>query len=160
MAIPGNMWLFDDGGALIKGGCDVQNREYSIEFKGLHHNLSTPTDNMTGKPTGKRIHSPLMIVKEFDYSSPYLYKAVATGQTLKKAELKFYKINNSGQEAEYFNILLENVRIVSVSPSMAAPEDANNNHMEQIEFRYEKITWKHNDGNIIFSDSWNERTTV
>ena len=93
MAIPGNMWLFDDGGALIKGGCDVQNREYSIEFKGLHHNLSTPTDNMTGKPTGKRIHSPLMIVKEFDYSSPYLYKAVATGQILKKAELKFYKIN-------------------------------------------------------------------
>lgn len=160
MAIPGNMWLFDDGGALIKGGCDVQNREYSIEFKGLHHNLSTPTDNMTGKPTGKRIHSPLMIVKEFDYSSPYLYKAVATGQTLKKAELKFYKINHAGQEAEYFNILLEGVRIVSVSPSMAAPEDTNNNHMEQIEFRYEKITWKHNDGNIIFSDSWNERTTV
>ncbi len=33
MAIPGNIWLFDDGGALIKGGCDVQNREYSIEFK-------------------------------------------------------------------------------------------------------------------------------
>ncbi|EAU7890387.1 type VI secretion system tube protein Hcp, partial [Salmonella enterica] len=23
MAIPGNMWLYDDGGALIKGGCDV-----------------------------------------------------------------------------------------------------------------------------------------
>ncbi|ROP62208.1 type VI secretion system secreted protein Hcp [Enterobacter sp. BIGb0383] len=160
MAILGNMWLFDDGGALIKGGCDVQNREYSIEFKGLHHNLSTPTDNMTGKPTGKRIHSPLMIVKEFDYSSPYLYKAVATGQTLKKAELKFYKINDAGQEAEYFNILLEGVRIVSVSPSMAAPEDTNNNHMEQIEFRYERITWKHNDGNIIFSDSWNERSTV
>lgn len=160
MAIPGNMWLFDDGGALIKGGCDVQNREYSIEFKGLHHNLSTPTDNMTGKPTGKRIHSPLMIVKEFDYSSPYLYKAVATGQALKKAELKFYKINYAGQEDEYFNILLEGVRIVSVSPSMAAPEDTNNNHMEQVEFRYEKITWKHNDGNIIFSDSWNERPTV
>ncbi|SQC93895.1 Uncharacterised protein [Cedecea neteri] len=30
MAIPGNMWLYDDGGALIKGGCDVENREFSI----------------------------------------------------------------------------------------------------------------------------------
>lgn len=160
MAIPGNMWLYDDGGALIKGGCDVQDREFSIEFKGLHHNLSTPTDNLTGKPTGKRIHSPLMIVKEFDYSSPYLYKAVATGQSLEKAELKFYKINDAGQEAEYFNILLEGVRIVSVSPSMAAPEDTNNNHLETVEFRYEKITWKHNDGNIIFSDAWNERQTA
>lgn len=160
MAIPGNMWLYDDGGALIKGGCDVQNREFSIEFKGFHHNLSTPTDNLTGKPTGKRIHSPLMIVKEFDYSSPYLYKAVATGQALEKAELKFYKINDAGQEAEYFNILLENVRIVSVSPSMAAPGDSNNNHLETVEMRYEKITWKHNDGNIIFSDAWNERPTA
>lgn len=27
MAIPGNMWLYDDGGALIKGGCDVQHKE-------------------------------------------------------------------------------------------------------------------------------------
>lgn len=160
MAIPGNMWIYDDGGALIKGGCDVQDREFSIEFKGLHHNLSTPTDNLTGKPTGKRIHAPMLIVKEFDYSSPYLYKAVATGQALQKAELKFYKIDDAGQEAEYFNILLEGVRVVSVSPSMAAPGDNNNNHLETVEMRYEKITWKHNDGNIIFSDAWNERPTA
>lgn len=160
MAIPRNMWLYDDGGALIKGGCDVQNREFSIEFKGFHHNLSTPTDNLTGKPTGKRIHSPMMIVKEFDYSSPYLYKAVATGQSLRKAELKFYKISDAGQEVEYFNILLENVRIVSVSPAMASPEDNNNNHLETVELRYERITWKHNDGNIIFTDAWNDRPTA
>jgi type VI secretion system secreted protein Hcp len=102
----------------------------------------------------------MMIVKEFDYSSPYLYKAVATGQALEKAELKFYKINDAGQEVEYFNILLENVRIVSVSPAMASPEDTNNNHLETIELRYEKITWKHNDGNIIFSDAWNDRLTA
>ncbi|HIF6320594.1 TPA: type VI secretion system tube protein Hcp, partial [Raoultella ornithinolytica] len=25
--------------------------------------------------------------------------------------------------------------------------------------RYEKITWKHCDGNIIYTDSWNERAT-
>ena len=89
-----------------------------------------------------------------------IYKAVATGQALQKAELKFYKINDAGLEAEYFNILLEGVRIVSVSPAMAAPGDNNNNHLETVELRYEKITWKHNDGNIIFSDSWNERATV
>lgn len=91
LAIPGNMWIYDDGGALIKGGCDVADREFSIEFKGFHHNLSIPTDNATGKPTGTRQHSPMIIVKEFDYSSPYLYKAVATGQNLKSAQIKWYK---------------------------------------------------------------------
>ncbi|TLI87303.1 Hcp family type VI secretion system effector [Escherichia sp. E4736] len=34
------------------------------------------------------------------------------------------------------------------------------NHLEQIEPRYEKITWTYKDGNIIHSDSWNERTTA
>ncbi|NMP29358.1 hypothetical protein GW590_21130 [Rahnella sp. SAP-1] len=33
-------------------------------------------------------------------------------------------------------------------------------HIEQIELRYEKITWTYKDGNIIHSDSWNERTTA
>lgn len=114
------MWIYDDGGALIKGGCDVADREFSIEFKGFHHNLSIPTDNATGKPTGTRQHSPMIIVKEFDYSSPYLYKAVATGQNLKSAEIKWYKISDAGQEVEYFNMLLEGVRIVSISPTMAS----------------------------------------
>ncbi|WP_116328982.1 Hcp family type VI secretion system effector, partial [Citrobacter freundii] len=89
---------------------------------GFHHNLSIPTDNATGKPTGTRQHSPMIIVKEFDYSSPYLYKAVATGQNLKSAEIKWYKISDAGQEVEYFNMLLEGVRIVSISPTMASPE--------------------------------------
>lgn len=160
MAIPGNMWLYDDGGALIKGGCDDAGRECSIEFKGFQHNLFIPTDDATGKPTGTRQHSPMIIVKEFDYSSPYLYKAVATGQSLKSAEIKWYKVNDAGQEVEYFNMLLEGVRIVSISPTMASPEDKNNNHLESVELRYEKITWKHCDGNIIFTDAWNERQTA
>jgi len=126
MAIPGNMWLYDDGGALIKGGCDVAGRECSIEFKGFQHNLFIPTDD----------------------------------QSLKSAEIKWYKVNDAGQEVEYFNMLLEGVRIVSISPTMASPEDKNNNHLESVELRYEKITWKHCDGNIIFTDAWNERQTA
>ncbi|OQP33003.1 Hcp family type VI secretion system effector [Pantoea latae] len=160
MPIPAYMWLRDDGGALIKGGVDVQDREFSIEVRGFHHNLMIPTDNATGKVTGTRIHSPMLIVKEFDYSSPYLYKAVATGQNLTSAEIKWYKINDAGQEAEYFNMLLEGVRVVSISPSMAAPDNKNENHMETVELRYERITWKHCDGNIIYTDSWNERQTL
>ena len=57
-------------------------------------------------------------------------------------------------------MLLEGVRIVSVSPTMAGPEDKNNNHLETIELRYEKITWKHCDGNIIYTDAWNDRQTA
>jgi len=160
MAIPAYLWLKDDGGALIKGGVDVLGREYSIEVKGFHHNLMIPTDNATGKVTGTRVHSPMLFVKDFDCSSPYIYKAVATGQNLTSAEIKWYRIDDAGQEVEYFNMLLEGVKIVSISPAMASSSDPNDNHMETVELRYEKITWKHNDGNIIYSDSWDDRPTA
>lgn len=83
MAIPSYLWLKDDGGTDIKGSVDVRDREGSIEINGFSHNLSIPTDGMTGKITGTRKHSAVILQKEFDSSSPYLYKAVATGQTLK-----------------------------------------------------------------------------
>ncbi|WP_312153202.1 Hcp family type VI secretion system effector [Atlantibacter hermannii] len=160
MAIPAYLWLKDDGGSSIKGAVDVKDREGSIEICSFGHGLFLPTDSMTGKITGARIHSALNFEKEFDYSSPYLYKAVAKGQTLKSAEFKWYRINDAGQEVEYFNMLLENVKVVSVCPLMhdvKNPVTEKHNHLESVSLRYERITWKHCDGNIIFSDEWNER---
>ena len=160
MAIPAYLWLKDDGGADIKGAVDVRDREGSIEILGFGHGLYLPTDNNTGKNTGTRVHSPLVFEKEFDSSSPYLYKAVATGQTLNSAEFKWYKINDAGREVEYFNMLLVNVKIVSICPLMHDVKNHStekHNHLESISLRYEKITWKHCDGNIIFSDSWSDR---
>lgn len=110
MAIPAYLWLKDDGGADIKGSVDVQGREGSIEVVALDHDVYIPTDNNTGKLTGTRTHKPFIFTKEIDASSPYLYKAVTTGQTLKTAEFKFYRINDAGQEVEYFNITLDTRR--------------------------------------------------
>ncbi len=129
-------------------------------FHSFAHGLHLPTDNMTGKIIGTRMHSALTFEKEFDSSSPYLYKAVAKGQTLKSAEFKWYKINDAGQEVEYFNMLLEGVKVVSVCPLMHNCKNAStekHNHLEAISLRYEKITWKYCDGNIMFTDAWNER---
>ncbi|CDL84166.1 conserved hypothetical protein [Xenorhabdus szentirmaii DSM 16338] len=88
MAISAYMWLKDDGGADINGSVDVQDREGSIEAISFMHGLGIPTDGHTGKLTGTRIHSAVEIEKEFDASSPYLYKAVTSGQTSKSAEIK------------------------------------------------------------------------
>lgn len=163
MAIPSYLWLKDDGGADIKGSVDVHSREGSIEVLEFVHSVTIPTDNNTGKLTGTRIHAPVVLVKEFDASSPYLYKAVTSGQTLKSAELKWYKVNDAGQEVEYFNFKLENVKVVSVAPIMhnvKIPATEKFTHMESVQLRYEKITWTFKDGNIIHTDSWNERPAV
>lgn len=163
MPIPAHLFLKDDGGALIKGSSDVRDREGSIEVISFSHGLHIPVDGNTGKQTGTRVHGSFTIGKEFDSSSTYLYKAVSTGQQLKSAELKWYRINDAGQEVEYFNMLLENVRVTSVTPVMPNCKDPNSqhlNHMEIVDLRYEKITWKYLDGNLVHSDAWNERVTA
>ena len=65
---------------------------------------------------------------------------MTTGQTLKSAEFKWYRINDAGQEVEYFNTKLENVKLVKVNPKMHDIKDPaqKHNHLEQIELRYEK----------------------
>lgn len=81
---------------------------------------------------------------------------------MKEAEFKWYRIDDAGQEVEYFNTKLENVSR-KVAPKMhdiKDPGKEKHNHLEEIELRYEKITWTYKDGNIIHSDSWNERATA
>lgn len=162
MSIPANMWLKDDGGADIKGSVNVRDREGSIEIIGLSHGLNLPVDTASGKITGTRQHSSMMLEKEIDSSSPYLNRAVASGQALKSAEIRFYNINDAGQEVCYYIILLEDVKVTSVNTSIPNAKLSSNqiNHVESVSLNYEKITWHFIDGNIQFSDSWNERKTA
>lgn len=160
MSIPAYLWLKDDGGAGIKGSVEVAGREGSVEVLGFGHGLHLPTDNITGDVTGTRIHAPLTFEKEFDLSSQYLYKAEAKGQALNSVEIKWYSINHMGQEQEYFNMFLENVKVISICPVMhgcKSPAMEKHNHLEIVGRLIEKITWKHCGGNIISSDSWGER---
>lgn len=163
MPIPPYLWLKDDGVADIKGSVDVKDREGSIEILGMSHGINIPVDNMNGKITGTSQHSPFNFEKEVDSSTPYLYKAAATGQTLKSAEIKFYHINDAGQEVAYYSVLLEKVKITGVNcgvPNCKLPAHDKMNHMETVSMQYEKITWKIHDGNIQYTDAWNERSTA
>lgn len=160
MAIPAYMWLTDDGGSDIKGSSTVQGRESSIEVIGFSHGLSLPVDGQSGKITGARVHSPMYIEKEFDASSPYLYKALSKGQTLKSAKLQFYRIDDSGRERIYFTILLEDVKVTGINPGMPNIKISGMdgvNHIESVSLMYERITWHYADGNIKFTDAWNDR---
>ena len=142
----------DDSGKTIKGSVDVKGREGSIEVSELMHSIEQPTETLTGKITAKCLHSSFSFMKEIDSSSLW--------QTLKSAVFKFYRINNNGQEEEYFRTSLENIKVTEVDSLMMDVKKhqwARHNHVEFIDFSYKKITWHYLDGNVIYSDSWNER---
>jgi len=154
------MWLKDDGGSDIKGSVTVQGREGSIEVIGFGHGLNLPVDGANGKITGARLNSPMNVEREFDATTPYLYKAVAKGKTLKSAELKWYRINDADQEQEYLSMLPEGMKVIGVNPGMPNAKLSSTSpihHLEVVSLMYERITWHYLDGNIKFTDSWNER---
>jgi len=155
MSNPAYLLLTDENGSPMIGPSLVIGREGTIELKSFTHNVNIPVDGDTGKLTGTRIHMPVMFQKEFDRVTPLLFRALSTGRTLKSAIIKMYQINEAGLEQEYFNILLEGVKITSITPDLY-PGAGTGTHLETVLMRYEKITWKHCDGNVIYSDAWNE----
>ncbi len=156
MSTPAHLWLEDENGSPIIGGCLIPMRSGSIELKSFSHGVTIPVDPNWGKLTGTRVHRAIEIVKEFDQATPILYRAVCEGRTLKKATIRMYRILESGIEAEYFNIILENVKITTVSPYLG-PGGMSSTHQETLELRYEAITWKYTESNIIYRDIWNQR---
>ncbi|MDI9221317.1 type VI secretion system tube protein TssD [Pantoea sp. EA-12] len=156
MSTPAHLWLTDENGSPIVGECLMPTRLGSIEMRTLTHNITIPTDRNTGRLTATRLHAPIVFQKEFDQTTPLLFRALCQGRTLKSATIKMYRINEAGIETEYFNIVLENVKITSITPSLV-PSGIASTHMENIEIRYETIMWKYVEGNVQFKDGWNER---
>ena len=146
MSTPAHLWLEDENGSPIIGSCMMPTRLGSIELKSFSHGVTIPVDPSWGKLTGTRVHQ----------TTPLLYRAVCEGRVMKKGIIKMYRILESGIEAEYFNIVMENVKFTTVAPFMT-PNGMSSTHLETLELRYEAITWKYTEGNIIYRDSWNDR---
>jgi type VI secretion system secreted protein Hcp len=159
MSNPAYLWLVDANGSPLVGASMVAGRIGAIEIKSLTHNVNVPADGNTGRLTGTRVHAPIQFQKEFDRVTPLLYKAQSEGAALQSATIKMYTINEAGLEQEYFNIILSNVKVTSITADLY-PGAATGTHLETVLLRYESITWKHCDGNIIYTDGWNHRVVA
>jgi type VI secretion system secreted protein Hcp len=163
MSVPAHLWLYNQSGSLIPGDSLVTGREGSIEMQSFNHGVHIPYDHSFGRLTGTRVHDQLSITKEFDKATPYLYRAVSNGEPLQKAIIKWYRINAAGIEEEFMHFIMENIKVVGITPVMHNFKSSSGlscNPTESISLAYEKITWLYLDGNIQFTDSWNQRVTA
>jgi type VI secretion system secreted protein Hcp len=145
----------------IPGSVTVSGREGTVQVLAFDHEIHTPTDRKDGKVTGARVHGNFVVTKNFDISSPELYTCLCKGKEIPKIELLWYEIKPNGTEEIYFKHILEKARVVSINARMPDIDDPRNEqykHMERVAFRYEKISWRYEDGNIESSDSWNEKS--
>ena len=156
MAMPAHMEVTGNNQGKMDGSCDMEGRENTILVYASEHKLHIPRDTHTGLPTGKRVHGPLTITKEYDKASPKLYQALCTGEQC-EVVIKWYRIDPAGVEEHYFTHKLQDAIIVEMKAFM--PESfvqANEpyKHMERVSFTYSKIIWTWEVDGIEAEDSW------
>lgn len=141
----------------VKGSVVQKGREGTIMVIAYSHAVTAPVDAASGLPSGKIRHSPLVITKEVDKSSPILHAMLQNLEKMKEFKLMFYQPSATGQEVQNFTITLTNARIISIKSEMMNnkyPENMQHKEREEISFVYDKITWTWNDGGITSTAQW------
>jgi len=141
----------------IPGSSIVEGRENTVEVLKFDHEVHIPTDRKDGSASGTRVHGRFTITKNYDKSSPELFKYLCNGKDVPEVTLSWYHIEASGDEVVYYTHTLRNCKVVKVKslmPDVDKPENEQFKHREEVSFQYEEITWRFEEGNIEYTDSW------
>jgi type VI secretion system secreted protein Hcp len=141
----------------FEGGSKRKGREKMIEGTAVEHQVMIPTDKLSGRATGNRIHGAFTFTKEIDKSSPQLQNALVTGEQIKSMIAHFWHITPEGKEVEFYKIVLSEAQVTAVKtllPNVNDPELEHEKAQEHVALRYTTIEWTFLDGNVMATDSW------
>jgi type VI secretion system secreted protein Hcp len=141
----------DSVGSLYQEGHDD---EFMVQA--FEHKIFIPRDVQSGQPSGTRLHQPLTITKMFDKSSPLLYQALVTGESL-TCRIRWFRTSAEGTQEHYFTHELQGAAVVdmeSIMPNCQDPSHAHFTHLERCSFSYSTITWTHEIAGIEGNDDW------
>ena len=124
-----------------------ESRDGSVRLLGYKHEVISPRDAQSGLPTGKRQHSPLVITKDYDRTSPMFMQALVTNEVLKNVTLRFVDARGTT-----YSITLQNASVAGIRQ-----QSQSGSNVEEISFTYQKITWTWTDGGITAEDDWEIR---
>ena len=157
MALNAYLKLAGEKQGEIKGSTTLRGREGLIMVIAYNHDVTIPIDVVSGLPSGKRKHTPLVILKEIDKSSPSLMTMLIKNENIKQWELRFWQPSFSGTEVQHFTIQLQNASIVDIRQEMLNnkyPENSQHREREFVSFRYQKISWTWEETRQTCEDSW------
>lgn len=145
----------------IRGSVTQKGKEGRILVIAASHQLSVPSNPAAGMSSGRKVYSPFIITKELDRSSPLLYTALATNDSITEWRLDFYGPQdrfapNSGAEIVKYTVKLTNARVTNIQfvmPNVKNPELVKLAEYEEVSFTYETIEWIWTDGPVTGKDS-------
>jgi type VI secretion system secreted protein Hcp len=147
---------------IFKGNAVTEGNEGKIECIGFRYGVTIPHDVESGRSSGKRQHSPIVIIKSIDYSSPQLLQSAYSNEVLKNVTIEFLKKDREGRTSSYYRITLTNATISQISQygGIASADNTinlnNNGGMyEEVSLTFQSIEFDHLIGNTSAVDNWN-----
>jgi type VI secretion system secreted protein Hcp len=157
MALNAYLRIFATRQGEVRGSVTQKGREGTILVTGVFHSVVGPRDPVTGRPTGKRMHKPIVVTKDLDRSTPLLLDILSHNESIARWELQFYRSVAIGVERPVFTVQLTNATISSIQFTMLNVRNRALSRVpeqEEVAFTYEKIVWTWNDGGLSAGDDW------
>ena len=144
----------------LKGATDRKAQAGKIAGVRFYAETVSPRDAATGQASGRRMHKPIRFTKEWDASSPQLFQACVTNETLKSVLFEFIRTDETGQEEVHFKVKLTNANIASfksyvdLTDATGDPYDAR--ELEDVELTFQKIELEDVGGKTMAVDDWSK----
>jgi type VI secretion system secreted protein Hcp len=137
-----------------------------IDVYRYNYGVISPRDPSTGLPTGKRQQQSVIITKEIDATSPQIFQALISNETMTTVTIEFLTNSTDGKELTYYVVTLKNATIAEIhqhmdqasATSTGAPP-VSTEPLEDVSFSFEQIEFTSNVGQTTAADSWNNATT-
>lgn len=104
---------------VLKGETMVKGRENWIPLRSFGYSVSSPTDAETGLATGRTQYGVVSFAKDWGASSPQLFQAISTNETLKSVVFEFTQANSLGATEVFYRVTLSNARVANFRQSLA-----------------------------------------
>jgi type VI secretion system secreted protein Hcp len=142
----------------FKGSENVSGKQGSIECIGFSYMVQDALDQASGAPVGKHTHSPVMIVKRLDATTPQFLQAAYTNESLKSVIIEFTKRSADGKTIVSKTVTLTNAMVSRVSQfggtTATGQQLQNAGLFEEISLIFQKIEFTDNEAKIGTTDNW------
>lgn len=141
----------------------TEGNEGKIECIGFRYSVAVPHDAASGRASGKRQHSPFVIIKNIDYSTPQLLQSAYNNEVLKSVLIEFVKKSADGKMSTFYKVTLTNASISLISQFGGTAQgdsgfnpNSTGGHYEEVSLTFQNIQIDHLVGNTSVVDGWNK----
>jgi len=131
----------------IKGGVTTKGWEGKVQIDTCDFGLTAPYDTATGLASGRRVAKPVHLTKPLDKSSPLLYMACTTNETL-QVEINY--MEEGANHKALVIVKLTNAMLREFSHTANGHAIAS----EKLALTYTKFEFTWCDGGIMATDDW------